>query len=343
MEFDRVIKGYTRHVTFGRDAAVGSLGHRQAASSAEELLNSTLVLDGQPTITPTRQQRRQQQIPTLSVPRHTPSNTIRRLYTATTPRPHFHTRPRAQRLLAMAVLTNEEIEALQAAGKYPTEEQLKEIYRRSRLNLPTPVRLPLTAGIAFLVGLSLGTAQGSKMAGMRFRAEHAHKLPDTTTGWYLYHKSKNYHSALGGLIEGAKMGARVAFWTTAMFSIENMFDKYRGTADMLNTVTSCVAVAGGFSLWSARYPPVPPSCHDVIVLMMVCCRSFLAANGGTNHQDRNGRWLRLRRTAGRCGSLEGSANWLRGLSEAQIWRRCHRGHLYSDTGKTRENIVLDTA
>lgn len=174
----------------------------------------------------------------------------------------------------MVVLTEEDIEALRAAGKYPTEEQLKEIYRHSRLNLPTPVRLPLTAGIAFLVGLSLGTAQGSKMAGMRFRAEHAHKLPDTTTGWYLYHKSKNYHSALGGLIEGAKMGARVAFWTTAMFSIENMFDKYRGTADILNTVTSCVAVAGGFSLWSARYPPVPPlvrrrNCADDGVLQIV--------------------------------------------------------------------------
>ena len=149
-------------------------------------------------------------------------------------------------------ITEAEKALLRAEGRIPTEEQLNEIYRRSRLNVPSPVRIPLASGIAFLVGLSLGTAQGSKMAGMRFRAEHAHKLPDTTTGWYLYHKSKNYHAALGGLVEGVKMGARVAFWTTTMFTIENMFDTYRGTADVLNTVTSCVAVAGGFSLWSAR-------------------------------------------------------------------------------------------
>ncbi|KAK1827389.1 FAD-linked oxidoreductase-like protein [Podospora conica] len=195
-------------------------------------------------------------------------------------------------------LTAEDIEALRASGKYPTEEQLKEIYRHSRLNLPTPVRLPLTAGIAFLVGLSLGTAQGSRMAGMRFRAEHAHKLPDTTTGWYLYHKSKNYHSALGGLIEGAKMGARVAFWTTTMFAIENMFDKYRGTADILNTVTSCVAVAGGFSLWNRFSLPMA---------------------------------ARTTKTAMAVGFVYG------GLQDA-VRRREHRDPFHSDTRQAREKI-----
>lgn len=104
--------------------------------------------------------------------------------------------------------------------------------------------------LSFVVGWGLGTAQGSKMAGLRFRAEHAHKLPDTTTGWYLYHRSKNYHVASGGLVEGVKMGMRVSFWTTAMLGIEHMFDTYRGTSDLLNTLTSCVTVAGGFSLWS---------------------------------------------------------------------------------------------
>lgn len=132
----------------------------------------------------------------------------------------------------------------------PTKEEVDEMYRQARLSLPSPLRIPLATAISFLVGLSLGTAHGSRMAGMRFRAEHAHKLPETTTGWYLYHKSKNYHVAYGGVIEGIKMGGRIAFWTTAMLNIESMFDAYRGTADVFNTVTSCVTVAGAFSLWS---------------------------------------------------------------------------------------------
>lgn len=134
--------------------------------------------------------------------------------------------------------------------KPPTQEELEQAYKNSRLSLPAGVRIPLATVASFVVGWSLGTAQGSKMAGLRFRAEHAHKLPDTTTGWYLYHKSKNYHVATGGLVEGVKMGLRVSFWTTAMLGIEHMFDTYRGTSDVLNTLTSCVAVAGGFSLWN---------------------------------------------------------------------------------------------
>jgi len=144
----------------------------------------------------------------------------------------------------------EEISRLQAQGLYPSQEAIDTMYRNSRLNIPAPLRIPMATGAAFLIGMGLGTAHGSKMAGLRFRAEHAHKLPTTTTGWWMYHKSKNYHSAYGGLKEGMRMGFKVSFWTVAMFSIEHMFDTYRGTADLLNTVTACVTVAGGFSLWS---------------------------------------------------------------------------------------------
>jgi len=120
----------------------------------------------------------------------------------------------------------------------------------SRLSIPDFVRIPAASALSFAAGMSLGLAHGSKMAGLRFRAEHAHKLPQTTTGWYLYHKSKNYHLAYGGIREGLRMGARVSFWTTAMFSIEALFDNYRGSMDFCNTVLGCVTVAGAFSLWS---------------------------------------------------------------------------------------------
>ncbi|AEO69802.1 uncharacterized protein THITE_2120542 [Thermothielavioides terrestris NRRL 8126] len=132
----------------------------------------------------------------------------------------------------------------------PSKAEVDEFYQNARLSLPTPLRLPLASVLSFLAGFTLGTAQGGKAAGLRFRAEHAHKLPTSVRGWYLYHKSKNYHMAYGGILEGIKMGGKVSFWTTAMSAIEEMFDSYRGTADLFNTVTSCVTVAGGFSLWN---------------------------------------------------------------------------------------------
>ncbi|KAB5549470.1 hypothetical protein GE09DRAFT_1174392 [Coniochaeta sp. 2T2.1] len=127
---------------------------------------------------------------------------------------------------------------------------MDELHKNARLSIPAPLRLPMASGMAFLVGLGLGTTKGSKMAGLRFRAEHAHKLPTTTTGWFLYHKSKNYHVAYGGVKEGLRMGAKVCFWTTTMFSIEHMFDISRGQKDFFNTVLACVTVAGGFSVWN---------------------------------------------------------------------------------------------
>ncbi|KAK3328743.1 hypothetical protein B0H66DRAFT_526145 [Apodospora peruviana] len=131
-----------------------------------------------------------------------------------------------------------------------SKEEFDEARQNARLSIPAGIRIPLSAGLAFFVGLCLGSTQGSRMAGLRFRAEHAHKLPSSMTGWYLYHKSKNYHVAYGGIREGLRMGRKVSIWTTAMFGIEHMFDCYRGSADLFNTVTASVTVAGCFSLWN---------------------------------------------------------------------------------------------
>ncbi|KAH8681825.1 hypothetical protein BX600DRAFT_31758 [Xylariales sp. PMI_506] len=130
----------------------------------------------------------------------------------------------------------------------PTREEYDRLWKESRLSLPPMVRIPGAAAAAFGIGMSLGLAHGSNMAGLRFRAEHAHKLPTTTTGWYLYHKSKNYHLAFGGLKEGLKAGTKLSLMTVAMFSTENLFDVYRGTKDMFNTIAASLAVAGGFSI-----------------------------------------------------------------------------------------------
>jgi hypothetical protein len=138
-----------------------------------------------------------------------------------------------------------------------TREEYEKLWRESRLSLPPMVRIPGAALAAFGIGLALGLAHGSQMAGLRFRAEHAHKLPTTTTGWYLYHKSKNYHLMFGGLKEGFRNGARLSLITSAMFCAENLFDVYRGSKDMFNTIAASLAVAGGFSLISAASMSCP--------------------------------------------------------------------------------------
>lgn len=141
------------------------------------------------------------------------------------------------------------------------EEQIRQLRLDSRFSLPFGMRLPLVTSLSFLVGMGLGLSHGSQVAGLRFRAENAHRLPTTPTGWYLYHKSKNYHMAFGGVKEGMKMGAKVSFWTAGFFSIEEIFDRYRGTKDFLNTVIASLTVAGGFSLYSM--PPLAILNHSL--------------------------------------------------------------------------------
>ncbi|KAL7902817.1 hypothetical protein HDV64DRAFT_93817 [Trichoderma sp. TUCIM 5745] len=118
-----------------------------------------------------------------------------------------------------------------------------------RLAMMTPSRLLLGSVASSFVGFTLGAVQGGQMAQLRFRAEHAHKMPDTTAGWYLYHKSKNYHAMQGGIREGFRMGLKTGFWSLMALSLESTVDRYRGSSDMFSTVVATLTVAGAFSLW----------------------------------------------------------------------------------------------
>jgi hypothetical protein len=129
-------------------------------------------------------------------------------------------------------------------------EEIRLLKLDSRFSLPFSLRLPLATSLSFIAGLGLGISHGGLVAGYRFRAENAHRLPTSQKGWYLYHKSKNYNVAYGGVMEGLKMGTKVAIWTAGFFAVEDVFDRYRQRKDFLNTVVASLAVAGGFSLWS---------------------------------------------------------------------------------------------
>lgn len=122
--------------------------------------------------------------------------------------------------------------------------------QNSRLYMPTAIRMPFVYVCAFVCGGVIGSSQASKMAGLRFRAEHAHMLPTTTTGWYMYHKSKNYVVARSAVKGFWKMGRKVSLWTVGFLGIEDLYDRSRQTKDALNTTMAALTIGGVFSLMS---------------------------------------------------------------------------------------------
>lgn len=154
-----------------------------------------------------------------------------------------------------------------------------------RISQPFIFRLPIYMTLAGVSGFFLGARKGGQEAGLRFRAEHAHRLPNTQAGWYLYHKSKNYHIALGGIYEGFRMGGRLAPWAGCLVFMEETIDRGRaavvrewrnhldydrgvdaeaeevrgraaaGNKDFLSTMLAGLVSAGLFSAWKRM--PLP--------------------------------------------------------------------------------------
>lgn len=116
-----------------------------------------------------------------------------------------------------------------------------------RLSMPFPIRVMVYTGIGALTGVMLGTSRGGKMAGLRFRAENAHRQPTTTTGWYLYHKSKNYNVLYGGIAEAFRMAARLGVMIASFTTVEEAVDQLRGHKDFLSTVVAGLGTSGAFS------------------------------------------------------------------------------------------------
>ncbi|KAL4921068.1 hypothetical protein BDW62DRAFT_175886 [Aspergillus aurantiobrunneus] len=118
-----------------------------------------------------------------------------------------------------------------------------------RLGMEVGRRLPLATLSAFSAGLAIGSTHGSKKAAYRFRAENAHRFPTTATGWFQYHKTKNYISIVGGVKEGMKMGFRLGTGALAFCLFEETVDYARhDQRDFLSTVTAGLSFSGIYSL-----------------------------------------------------------------------------------------------
>ena len=133
-------------------------------------------------------------------------------------------------------------------------EAIKQLFiphESDRLGMPFPNRLLAVSGSAFVAGMALGSTHGAQMAAFRYRAENAHRFPTDRTGWFLYHKTKNYHRTLGGVKSGLKMGASLGFWGASFVFVEALADYSRqGKKDVFSTVIAGLSVAGVYSLKS---------------------------------------------------------------------------------------------
>ncbi len=148
----------------------------------------------------------------------------------------------------------------------PPQERPATRPRPYRVSLFPPTQLPddrlsarftnrcvLGSAAAFLGGLGLGIAHGSKTAALRFRAENSHRFPTTQTGWYQYHKTKNYVCMLAGVKDGFKLGLRLPIWAACFFYVEEAVDDWRDTRDFFSTVVASLTVSGLFSIKSESH------------------------------------------------------------------------------------------
>ena len=136
-------------------------------------------------------------------------------------------------------------------------------YNGERLGMPLAVRVPLLMTTSFGAGFLIGAGHGGPKAGDRYRAENAHRLPVTKNGWYLYHKSKNYHVIIGGVTQGVKLGAMLTGWASLFMATEEVVDRARerlfakegldgevlatGQRDAASTVVAAMSTAGIYS------------------------------------------------------------------------------------------------
>ncbi|KAJ5774300.1 hypothetical protein N7457_009196 [Penicillium paradoxum] len=128
-------------------------------------------------------------------------------------------------------------------------DKLFECDSPPRLGIEVGRRLPYATMSAFSTGLALGYYHGSKRAGLVFRAENAHRFPTTSTGWFQYHKTKNYIGVVGGVKDGMKMGAKLGAGALAFCLFEETVDYARHEErDFLSTVIAGLSFSGVYSL-----------------------------------------------------------------------------------------------
>jgi len=100
-------------------------------------------------------------------------------------------------------------------------------------------------GAALLVGTLVGLTRGSRLAGLQFQAENAHRPPTTLRGWYFYKTTKNYRMMLGGLQEAGKHASKLGLTAVGWVGAEEALTR-AGWGD-ISEVGAGLFTAGMFS------------------------------------------------------------------------------------------------
>lgn len=144
-------------------------------------------------------------------------------------------------------------EAKEPASYYPAITG----YVDSRLSIPFSLRFPMSMAFGAICGFLIQAPKGGARAAFQYRAENAHRFPTTKNGWYFYHKTKNYKSIIGGVVEGVRFGTQLSLWAALFVGSEEAIDKLRGRGsdkqrDAAGTVCAGMTTAGFYS-WVNGY------------------------------------------------------------------------------------------
>jgi hypothetical protein len=77
------------------------------------------------------------------------------------------------------------------------------------------------------------------------------------------------------------MGLRLSFWVAGFFGVEEIFDRWRGTKDFVNTTIASLAMAGAMSAYSMCIV-----LRVVVQMRLIISRSISDNYSGTNSKDR---------------------------------------------------------
>jgi hypothetical protein len=135
-------------------------------------------------------------------------------------------------------------------------------YPYERLSMQPTTRWCVMFVTTMGYGFGMGATIGGRKAADRYRAMNAHRTPSTQAGWYLYHRSKSYHTTMGAVKEGLKFGGILSAWASMFMLAEEGLDHARGSLfakkqeevamgqrDALNTTLAALMTAGLYTRW----------------------------------------------------------------------------------------------
>lgn len=129
------------------------------------------------------------------------------------------------------------------------KEQIRTQNERASLD---PISRTLAIAMtASMVGVIIGGQREWQRAALRFRAEHAHRMPTSQKDWFFFQRAKSNYAMAAAMATAPKLGLKLAAATVGLVVMEEAIDNVRGnkSKDLFSSVGASLSAAGVFSLW----------------------------------------------------------------------------------------------